>query len=377
MKNLSTPFLILFVLFGCSPKNQSTESLIDEVEINELDDETYNEIIRSVSDENSKNFKKLDAELVNKSKMKSLLEFEKSALDNWIELPEYADTLARVRNELISEVSTRCATRDRAPISALRTPSPKVEKQTDFLFFNTSKIMIPIRVHIVNKNQGYIARDNSSSNPELHVSQRKVEEQLDILNNAFNAYNIFFSISSIDSINNTKWNESGMDYYSTKTLYEMLDHFSMTPESHMNLYIIDGRRTGQLILGEATFPWDLGANRFDDYVIISCRSLSDFYNSNNNNTGLGKTLIHEVGHYLGLWHTFEGGFECDHPNNDGCYYGDRVLDTPPQKFCHFGECDCDGKKCDTCLEDELADPVHNYMGYNDDACLNELSLIHI
>ena len=50
------------------------------------------------------------------------------------------------------------------------------------------------------------------------------------------------------------------------------------------------------------------------------------------------------------------------------------MDTPPQKFCHFGECDCDGKKCDTCLEDELADPVHNYMGYNDDACLNELTL---
>ena len=75
---------------------------------------------------------------------------------------------------------------------------------------------------------------------------------------------------------------------------------------------------------------------------------------------LGHLGAHEVGHYLGLHHTFEGG---------GCGgVGDEVADTPPEASAATS---CPVKR-DTCVGDG-PDPIHNYMDYSDDACTNELT----
>jgi hypothetical protein len=81
---------------------------------------------------------------------------------------------------------------------------------------------------------------------------------------------------------------------------------------------------------------------------------------------LGDTGTHEVGHYLGLAHTFEG--HCS-AHNDG------VADTPAEKspdfYCTVGRNSCkDGNGVP-----EL-DPIHNFMDYSDDICLDEFSLGH-
>ena len=63
-------------------------------------------------------------------------------------------------------------------------------------------------------------------------------------------------------------------------------------------------------------------------------------------------------HWLGLFHTFEKG--C-HDVNDG------IEDTPKQAFPSYG---CDPSSVwDSCPQDEGLDAIHNFMGYNDDACL--------
>jgi cysteine-rich repeat protein len=75
----------------------------------------------------------------------------------------------------------------------------------------------------------------------------------------------------------------------------------------------------------------------------------------------GRTLTHEVGHYLGLHHTFESG--CTQASAPGCYTtGDLLCDTPSEGEPAYG-CPMGRQTCGS------TDPVDNYMDYGDDLCM--------
>ena len=127
---------------------------------------------------------------------------------------------------------------------------------------------------------------------------------------------------------------------------------------YLNIWVvkeIKSSGTGT-ILGYAQFPGQQAST--DGIVMIHDRvgTIGTAVSS-----GKGRTLTHEIGHWLGLYHPFQGGCSGN---------GDRVDDTPPVAEASYG---CTASQnpntCNTDFPNEI-DMVENYMDYANGACMN-------
>jgi pregnancy-associated plasma protein-A len=125
----------------------------------------------------------------------------------------------------------------------------------------------------------------------------------------------------------------------------------------LNLYINGGGPKGTPILGWARFPWQYHVTPKLDSVTVNVAAMRG---GSARGYNLGDTVIHETGHWLGLLHTFQGG--CGSK-------GDLVADTQAEGEPSFG---CDNSR-DTCPDDPGHDPVHNFMDYSLDTCMNKFT----
>jgi Pregnancy-associated plasma protein-A len=121
----------------------------------------------------------------------------------------------------------------------------------------------------------------------------------------------------------------------------------------LNIY----SNSGAGFLGWAYFPKDVRGRSYIDGIVIAFGSMPGGTIANYDE---GFTATHEVGHWLGVAHTFQNGCSTT---------GDGIADTPAQRFPTSG---CPEGK-DTCPADPGLDPIHNYMDYSYDDCYTEFT----
>lgn len=148
------------------------------------------------------------------------------------------------------------------------------------------------------------------------------------------------------------------------------------PTLYMNMWSVD--ISGNSILGYAQFPdasgldglGSSGGDANTDGVV----SRYDVFGSLEDNDGTflltapynkGRTMTHEVGHWLGLRHIWGDGDGDEEANTPDCVATDYCADTPQAGWEHY--------TCgvfDTCPSSPGNDMTENYMDYTEDACMN-------
>ncbi len=185
-----------------------------------------------------------------------------------------------------------------------------------------------------------------------NIPESQITAQINVLNGAF-APSATFTLAETDRTFNATWFSAGQGSTAERDMKALLRRGTA---DDLNIYSL--APAGDL-LGWATFPWSYTAAPSGDGVVVLFSSLpggtAEPYNQ-------GDTATHEVGHWLGLYHTFQGG--CNKS-------GDLVADTPAERSPAFG---CPQGR-DTCKGKAGAgiDPINNFMDYTDDACMFEFT----
>jgi len=221
----------------------------------------------------------------------------------------------------------------------------------------TTPVVIPVAVHF-----------QDITNPDAACLRQLAENQIRILNADFQATN--------DDL--AKWTNEAASFFPGISNGETCIRFCLATQNHPSGYELSEGGPAVTInttTGDFDTKWadylnifvqpnlgslgysPLGGEGKGDGVVIDANAFGSGNGCGTVNPespfNLGRTLTHEVGHYLLL----------DHIWGDGCNVDDEVADTPEAETDYAG---CPALGASSCGS---ADMHMNYMDYTDDACM--------
>lgn len=211
---------------------------------------------------------------------------------------------------------------------------------------------IPVWVHVINKGSGFANGD---------LSDEMIRAQIRVLDSSFSGgtggagTGFGFELAGITRTTNQAWFESLVTNFEVEL--EAKRSLRRGGPETLNIYTVDGGP----YLGFAYFPSILASSTYAilDGVVLDWRSLPGgtfaIYSE-------GDTATHEVGHWLALYHTFDG--KCGVKND---YVSDTPAEFSPAFLCPVGR--------DTCATPSKpgADPIFNFMDYSQDSCMYQFT----
>ncbi len=229
-------------------------------------------------------------------------------------------------------------------------------------------VMVPVVVHVVH--------DGDPVGIEENITDAQILSQIDVLNEDFRRLNsdatntpapfllvaadfeIEFCMAQRDpnglptnGINRFNggrsiWNVNQVEQFKPSTIWN--------PAHYLNIWVLRLGGTSSGTLGYAQFP---GLADSTDGIVIDFKAFGTIGDVLPNYS-LGRTTTHEVGHWLGLFHTWGDG---------DCSVDDGISDTPLQGAANFG---CPTFPSISCNNGPEGDMFMNYMDYTNDACSN-------
>jgi hypothetical protein len=199
---------------------------------------------------------------------------------------------------------------------------------------------VNVYFHVINK--GLSAADGN-------LSDQQVQAQMAVLNAALQGARFTFELAAVTRTTNSTWYNLTQGSTAERQMKAALRRGTARD---LNIYSANLQNN---LLGWATFPSSYSSNPTNDGVVVHSGSLPGGplvpYNE-------GDTGTHEVGHWLGLYHTFQNG--C---TRTGDYVDDTPAERSPAYGCPVGRDSCTGRNYPG------LDPIENFMDYSDDACM--------
>ncbi|EAU93595.1 metalloprotease [Coprinopsis cinerea okayama7 len=237
------------------------------------------------------------------------------------------------------------------------------DHQAGFTSYN-----VEVHFHVINSGEspaeGNVPYDNynhlklPSTTPDHDTFARdaQIEDQIAVLNEGFADTGLTFTLVNTTRTLNLHWFANANARNSVDA--EMKRALRVGGPETLNIFTVGFTSEDNAgTIGYGTYPTGYANNPSVDGIVLLFSSLPGGTAAPYDE---GKTAIHEVGHWVGLYHTFQNACRP---------IGDFVDDTPSEAWeatgCPIGR--------DSCPEDPGLDPIHNYMDYTDDACVTHFT----